>query len=316
MGPWFSKTEGPRYVDVDGLLFPQSFSPDNVRYAMRMRPGDGDVVIAGFPNSGAKTVAIVLHLLASTRMLPSLAGGSTPPWTWSVPSVSEVTSLEVDVPLIEWKGKDVEQAPKPRMLRTHLPYSKLNINPQARYIYTLRNPKDCCAHAYEDATTFAVDYGFTHGRFDDFLKMFLRGEVHGNDYFRHVASWWEHRGEPHVMCLVFEDLRMESRTLVDRVLSFINWPDAIENSRNAALMQEVLEHITCGPAHTRIMEVRMSGFAPTTATDRQTARISAAGFWKNYFTCGQSKRMDLAFQERTKDSEVARLWDEYNVFPS
>ncbi|XP_037509427.2 amine sulfotransferase [Rhipicephalus sanguineus] len=182
----------------------------------------------------------------------------------------------------------------------------------------LRNPKDCCACAFDDAVTFPQDYDFGEGRFNDFLELFLQGSVHGNDYFRHVSSWWAHRHEPHVLCLVFEDLRMESRAHVEHLISFIGWRDAIENSRNVALMQEALEHIATGPEHTRIMEVRMAP-APgssSTSPDRVQARVMTAGYWKNYFTCGQSKRMDLVFQERTKNTAIARLWSEYNVFPA
>ncbi|KAH7962223.1 hypothetical protein HPB52_014938 [Rhipicephalus sanguineus] len=324
MGHTLDKIEGPKYLDVDGLLVPRSFSRDNVLYATRMRPDDGDVVIAGYPNSGTKTAAIVLHLLTrGARHLQGTATGPSPPPPSNTASAatsvaSTASRLVVDAPLIEWKGKEVEAMNRPRLLCTHLPYTKLNINPQARYIYMLRNPKDCCACAFDDAVTFPQDYDFGEGRFNDFLELFLQGSVHGNDYFRHVSSWWAHRHEPHVLCLVFEDLRMESRAHVEHLISFIGWRDAIENSRNVALMQEALEHIATGPEHTRIMEVRMAP-APgssSTSPDRVQARVMTAGYWKNYFTCGQSKRMDLVFQERTKNTAIARLWSEYNVFPA
>lgn len=330
MGHSLDKVQSPRYLDVDGLLFPRSFSRDNVLYATRMRPDDGDVVIAGYPNSGVKTVATLLYLLAHARAknpaspqaalspLPFPGTASAPRAPAHAPAPASDASLVVDAPLIEWTGREVELAPRPRLLRTHLPYTKLNINPQARYIYMLRNPKDCCAHAFEDAVSFPQDYDYCEGRFDDFLELFVRGAVHGNDYFGHVLSWWAHRAEPHLLCLVFEDLRMESRAHVESMLSFVGLREAVDINRNVALMQEVLEHIAKGPAHSRIMEVRMCASSGTNgpSPDRQITRASTGSFWKNYFTCGQSKRMDLVFQERTKGTEIARLWSEYNVFPS
>ncbi|KAH7965336.1 hypothetical protein HPB49_006081 [Dermacentor silvarum] len=323
MGHSLDKMEGPQYLDVDGVLVPRSFSRDNVLYATRMRPDNGDVVIAGYPNSGTKTVAIVLHLLThGARQAQGAAVGMglapQPPANMAASMAATTAArLVVNTSLIEWKGKEVESMKLPRLLCTHLPYAKLNINPQAKYIYMLRNPKDCCACAFDDAVTFPQDYDFGEGRFNDFLELFLRGSVHGNDYFRHVFSWWAHRHEPHVMFVVLEDLRMESRAHVERVLNFVGWRDAIDNSRNVALMQEVLEHIANGPEHTRIMEVRMaSDPVPSSASpDRALAHVTTAGYWKNYFTSGQSKRMDLVFQERTKGTDIARLWSEYNVFP-
>ncbi|KAK8779158.1 hypothetical protein V5799_019501 [Amblyomma americanum] len=250
MGHSLDKVESPHYLEVDGLLFPRSFSRDNVQYATRMRPDDGDVVIAGYPNSGGKTVATLLHLMArASARNPAAPPGAPPPQPFSgtasvprapAPAPASEASLVVDAPLIEWMGKEP------------LVYS--NASPR-RYIYLLRNPKDCCAHAFEDAVAFPQDYDFCEGRFDDFLELFVRGAVHGNDYFDHALSWWAHRAEPHLLCLVFEDLRMESRAHVERVLSFVGWREAFENSRNVALMQEVLEHIAKGPAHSRIMEV-------------------------------------------------------------
>ncbi|XP_075537610.1 sulfotransferase ssu-1-like isoform X1 [Dermacentor variabilis] len=325
MGHSLDKMQSPQYLDVDGVLVPRSFSRDNVLYATQMRPDNGDVVIAGYPNSGTKTVAIVLHLLTHGAR-PAQGAAVGMPLSLQLPPASTAASAAattaanhvVNASLIEWKGKEVESTKPPRLLCTHLPYTKLNINRQAKYIYMLRNPKDCCACAFDDAVTFPQDYDFGEGRFNDFLDLFLQGSVHGNDYFRHVFSWWAHRHEPHVMFVVLEDLRMESRAHVERLLNFVGWRDAIDNSRNVALMQEVLEHIASGPEHTRIMEVRMAS-APVPSSgspDRTLARVTTAGYWKNYFTSGQSKRMDLVFQERTKGTDIARLWNEYNVFPN
>lgn len=291
MGQSLEKVDKPRYIEADGLIVPSSFSRQNVEYAIKMRPDDGDIVIAGYPNSGTKTMAIMLYLLAHARKKSG-------------------NMVSVDIPLLEWSGQEVEHLPRPRIMCTHLPYFKLNINPQAKYICTVRNPKDCCAHGFEDAITFALDYDYPDGRFDDFLDLFLKGLVHGNDYYKHVMSWWTHRSESHVLTLVFEDLRMESRSYVERVVSFVGCRDITANSKNISLMQEVLENIGNGPAHSRVMEIKMA----TPSTDRPVARMSTAGYWKNYFTCGQSKRMDSIFMERTRGTDIRDLWNDYNVF--
>ncbi|XP_029851186.3 sulfotransferase ssu-1-like [Ixodes scapularis] len=291
MGQTLVKSGKPRFIDVNGLLLPYSFTRDNVLFATMLRPDDGDIVIAGYPNSGTKTVAIMLHLL----LHPQRKAGN---------------QVSIDVPLIEWVGPGVNYMRRPRIMCTHLPYSKLNINPMAKYVYTIRNPKDCCAHGFEDAISFPQDYAYPEGCFDDYLGLFLQGAVHGNDYFNHVLSWWGHPNDSHVLKLVFEHLRIESRPHMERVVGFVGWESMVGRCKSAALMQEVLENIASGPAHTRIMDIKMA----TPTTDRPVANVSAVAYWKNYFTCGQSKMMDSVFLERTRESDIRNLWNDYNVF--
>ncbi|XP_064455037.1 sulfotransferase ssu-1-like [Ornithodoros turicata] len=286
MGQRLEKTGNPHYMEVDGLFLPISFSRENFIYATKHRPEDGDIILAGYPNSGLKTTAIMLHLLTRKK----------------------ADTISSEIPLLEWYGKDVEKLARPRIIRTHLPYYRLSINPLAKYFYTVRNPKDCCAYSFDDAVTYPEDYGYLEGRFDEFLDIFLKGKVHGNDYFKHVMSWWPRRNDSHVLLMVLEDLRMESRFYLQRILGFLDRDDMVANAKNIGLLQEVLENIGIGPAPSRIMDIKMC------TQDGPIARVSTAGYWKNYFTCGQSKRMDSVFVERTEGLDLRHLWNDYDVF--
>ncbi|KAH9375286.1 hypothetical protein HPB48_020504 [Haemaphysalis longicornis] len=87
-------------------------------------------------------------------------------------------------------------------IKTHMLYDEKRMCPEAKYVCVMRNPFDCCVSFYHHYKMYPI-YGFENGTFEDFLQLFLEGDVDGGDYFDHLLSWYPHRNDSNVLCLRF-----------------------------------------------------------------------------------------------------------------
>ncbi|GMT11393.1 hypothetical protein PFISCL1PPCAC_2690, partial [Pristionchus fissidentatus] len=72
--------------------------------------------------------------------------------------------------------------------QTHFSYKNIPKGGRAKYIYAVRNPKDCLTSYFHHHRNFKI-YNFGNGEFDFFYELFMKGEVDYGDYFDHVNSW-------------------------------------------------------------------------------------------------------------------------------
>ncbi|KAJ7336540.1 aryl sulfotransferase [Desmophyllum pertusum] len=69
----------------------------------------------------------------------------------------------------------------------------------------MRNPKDT-------AVSFYHHYHFIPAikdptSWETFFDQFIKGEVSYGLWFDHVLSWWEHRDDPNILFVKYEDLK-------------------------------------------------------------------------------------------------------------
>lgn len=72
--------------------------------------------------------------------------------------------------------------PRPRVIKTHLPYRLLPKRANCKYIFVTRNPKDVVVSFYHHVTGFK-HYDFKNGSFDKFFAMFTAGQMTCGSYF-------------------------------------------------------------------------------------------------------------------------------------
>ncbi|XP_049272531.1 sulfotransferase ssu-1-like [Rhipicephalus sanguineus] len=126
----------------------------------------------------------------------------------------------------EMVGKDTIAAlPEPRVVTTYLEYQLVPKNPGAKYIYVVRNPKDCCVSFFHH-TKKTKAYNFEQGTFEDYLQLFIKGETSFGDYFQHLVSWYPHVTEPNVLFVTYEDMKKDPAAAVLRIAKFLDVRDA------------------------------------------------------------------------------------------
>lgn len=178
------------FVEVQGVLEPWNSNVSDVLFAIMYRPYPGDVFVASYPCAGDVWLSMLLY---------ALTHNGTPP--------ADHAQLSGDVLFLERLGRKVEAIAPPRRLRTHLPAKKLRLSRAAKYVYVVRNYRDCCLSLHHHMTSRASDYRFKDATFEEYFERFLAGQVEDNDYFDHLTSWWEHEGSQNFFFVLLENLK-------------------------------------------------------------------------------------------------------------
>lgn len=80
--------------------------------------------------------------------------------------------------------------------------------------------QDCCVSYYHH-TKSIPGYRFVDGLFDDYFELFIDGLIDFGDYFDMTLSWYEHRNDPNVLFLTYEELKKDTDANVLKVAEFI-----------------------------------------------------------------------------------------------
>ncbi len=180
------------------------------RVAMRAT----DVIVNTAPKAGTTWMCQLLHQLRT--------GGD-----------EDFASIYDVVPWLEFPGwpelpteerlARFEALPDPRVFKAHLPYKYTPGTGRAKHVIVTRDPRDCAISAYHHIRTmtdeFLVHLGGTRPEaFDPWFDRWIQGP-----WFDHLASWWPHRDDEHVLLLRFADLKMDLSAVVDRLVRFLDW---------------------------------------------------------------------------------------------
>ncbi|XP_015907720.1 sulfotransferase ssu-1-like isoform X2 [Parasteatoda tepidariorum] len=223
--PTMSSNPTPRYVTVEGLRFVEGFHPDTVRSALTYQPRPYDVFVVTYPKCGTTWMMQIALLLLHEGELPE--------------TTEEYFAC---TPYLEMLGAEVvEKMPRPSPIRSHLPFDMIPYAKHAKYIYVARHPKDCCISMYHHTKMFP-SYGFSKGSFDDFFKIFIRGETDYNDYFDHLLSFYEHRYDDNIFFITYEQLRDDTRGAILQIADFLGEKYSKLLRENTKVLDKILHY--------------------------------------------------------------------------
>ncbi|KAL1434095.1 hypothetical protein MTO96_011755 [Rhipicephalus appendiculatus] len=206
-------------------------------------------------------------------------------------SAGNYLEFQMKTPFLEFTGtSDLDSMPPPRLLKTHFAFDRQPYHKDAKYVYMVRNPRDCCVSFYHHSRCIP-GYQFADGSFDDFFEVFIRGETDFGDYFDNLLSWYEHKDDPNVLFLTYEDLKKDTRSGVLRLARFFGkkYAEPLEKdpgpvaAGNGAAMEPV-----------RKMFVPRDGRDPTI----QFIRKGQVGDWRGHFTPEQESKMRARIRRR------------------
>jgi hypothetical protein len=168
---------------------------------------------------------------------------------------------------------NAEQRGEPRGFKSHLSYK--NVPKGARYVVSLRDPKDAFVSMYRFMEGWFLEPGAVP--MEDFFEGWMKGRgAEGEGYFDHLASWWALRDQPNVLLLsyrkVITDLPAHIRRLADfagiplddELLELTlertsrSWMLAHKNRFDDALMREMSETKSGLPSGSDSAKVRDS----------------------------------------------------------
>lgn len=98
--------------------------------------------------------------------------------------------------------------------------------------------KDCCVSFYHHTENIA-GYNFQGGSFDDFFELFINGLTDFGDYFDCVMSWYEHRNDPNVLFIAYEELKKDNVENVLKIAEFMGTQYKVSSISAYKLLQKI-----------------------------------------------------------------------------
>lgn len=306
----------PKYIDVDGYKYCQCFVPDIVRAAINYKPSPNDVFVATYPKCGTTWMIQTVMLILNKGEVPH--------------SIPEYFAM---CPFLEMLGpEEVEKMPQGGCIKIHFPFNLTPYSPDAKYVYVARNPKDCCISFYYHTKLFPA-YCYKDGTFEDFFNLFVEGNTDFNDYFDNLLSWYEHRNDPNVFFITFEEMKKDPKNSIKKLAEFLGPQHSL--IENEELLDDIVHKSSFDYMKTTVNKLfaemidrceehaenpkaprgfrAWAKYNATAIKDGQAytgdfVRSGEVGNWKVEFTPEQEERLNQRIKEKTCGSDVMDLW--------
>ncbi|CAL1276705.1 unnamed protein product [Larinioides sclopetarius] len=313
------KPKIPWYQDVDGFRIPGILSVEAYKSALAYKPRPDDLFIVTYPKCGTTWMQNIVACIFREGK----------PFTSALQFFTETPFLEMT------GAKAAEVLKRPGALKLHLPFRLTPQSPEAKYIYVARNPKDCFVSFYYH-TEGMPGYRFEDGSLDVFFELFIRGEVEFGDYFETTLSWWEHRNDPNVLFVTYEQLKKDTKSYVLKIAEFIDPKYREKLEKDEKMLQDVIhhssfafmkEHLNRNLLELMKMPREMVEQNPDIPQGMRTMLLSGnfqmmkkdakevnfvrkgiVGDWKNHLSPEQNARLEKRFKEKFAGTGLLELW--------
>ncbi|CAN7993389.1 unnamed protein product, partial [Ixodes pacificus] len=307
----------PRHLfrDVDGFYVFSVFSEEWIRSALGYKPVPEDVFIVSYQKCGTTWMQHIVY---------NIFNGRSPP--------TNPMDASREMPFLELQGPEiVKEMPRPGAIKTHMPFGSQPYSVHAKYIYICRNPYDCCVSFFYHTKGFAA-FQFQDGTFDEFFELFLNGKPDFSDYFEHLLSWYEHRHDPNVLFLTYEDLKKDTRAWVLKIADFLGEEYGTRLRAEQGLLEGILSrtsfenmkvlNATIKEDLVKVVNLpvdKMPNWLKCAGHDNGAEKVEKpltddvfrkgnVGDWRNHFSADQVKRLKERIELRTRGSDVMDLW--------
>lgn len=289
----------PKYTLVHGFKCGPGLV--NLEDSLSYEAQADDLFISTYPKCGTTWAQLIVTRILNNGNLPE-----------------EFMQIGVDgvSPFLEMCGKQAVIDKKKRhgmhafAIKLHLPFELSPKHPTAKYIVVMRNAKDTCVSSYHHQKMYQI-YGIGDMDFHSFFKFWIAGETEAGDYFDFNLSWWNHRKDPNVLILMYEEMKTDASANIVRIAEFLGqgYADMLTANENQILKQIVQE--TSFEATKK--QLADSGFDGK-GGEADFARKGIIGDWRNHFTDEESRIVDQKFHRKWDGTGLEKMWDKYCIF--
>jgi hypothetical protein len=266
---------------------PCGFPVDALSSAFDFVPERDDVILATYPKCGTTWMQNILYMLHNDGR-----------------EIAADMSVRELVPHLEEMGREfVAGLRRPRLIKTHLAKTDNLFARAAKYVLVFRNPFDCAVSFYHHTRGFTKHYDFADGTFEDFLEVYLAGEVDFGDYFDHVDSWLSVIDSENVHYTTFERMRAGLGDEIELLGRFLGGTAAMTASD-----RDLREHIVSASSFDSMArdQQRWSSARPTGMT--QFVRKGIVGDWRGHFSRQSARALYEKASERLAGTVLLREW--------
>lgn len=264
----------------NGVLYPTIMCPEeNLKALDNIHARGDDIMLVAYPKCGFNWMVGVVRQI--------------------ITEASGVAEEFRGPPLMEFFGpdimKDVDKAPSPRFLGTHMHPDNI---PAAFYenktkmLVIFRNPKDTLVSYYHFCNNNPVLPSLKS--WDSFFNDFMSGDVAWGSYFEHALAWEKKMDDPNVMVVTYEDLKQNLSEGVNQISTFFGF----------SLTDEQVEKISQGSTFNAMKQKSANSHGNM---GNVIFRKGLVGDWKNHFSPQQSQEMDEAFKKHLEGTRIGAL---------
>jgi hypothetical protein len=239
-------------------------------------PRPDDLFIVTYPRSGTTWMQMILYQLATDGKL----------------DFEHIYQVCPYFEISRGKSNGFAGVPWPRTFKCHLPYRD---TPRGcKYLYVARNGKDVAVSYYH----FSRSHLEFRGTFDEFFDLFMRGKLEAGSWFKHVKGWWEHRHDPNVLFLRYEDLLRDLERSLYRIAAFCDLE--IEPARLPAILERC--SFAFMKAHESKFDHTLGMLWERGMQPNAFIREGRAGAGKGALSSQQQARFDRAIRKRLRQA--------------
>ncbi|XP_077541686.1 sulfotransferase ssu-1-like [Haemaphysalis longicornis] len=306
----------PHYVDFDGYRLNDAFDKVLFQSALKYKPRPDDVFVVTFPKCGTTWVQHIAFLIYHDGQKP----------------VDGLDFLK-NSPFLEMTGAEgALMMKRPGTIKTHFLFSMIPWSSEAKYIYVCRNPKDCVTSFFYHTRGFS-GYRFQRGTFSTFFELFFDGQTDSGDYFDNVLGWYEHRNDPNVLFLHYEDMKAEPRENVLKIAKFLGQSYYDRLLEDSSYLENVLRYSDVSamkqytndslvkfltkplPADEEV-PVGLKLLYHATQDDPSRAKLvrkGVVGDWKTHLTPEMNDRLNRKILEKLAGTELPEVWKRHGI---
>ncbi len=186
-------------IKLQGRMWSPEAIPDAIA---SYRPRPTDIVISPSGKCGTTWLQQTFHTLRMRGDMDFDDISRVVPWI----ETAKLLGLDLEAP----------QRAEPRGFKSHLAYDQMPKG--ARYVVSLRDPKDALVSMYRFMEGWFIEPGAVP--IADFAGGWLTDRADGPNYWHHLVSWWEQRGNPDVLLLSYENMTAEPEANVRKFATF------------------------------------------------------------------------------------------------
>ncbi|XP_001632832.2 sulfotransferase 1C2 [Nematostella vectensis] len=242
---------------------------------------EGDVFVATYPKCGTTWVSEIVWQIFNDGQIDKSDIIIRVPFLEAYPMIQK-RGVFVNDNLTEF----YRSVPAPRVFKTHLHHHfapmGIDTTPKPKYIYVMRNPKDCAVSLFFHCKGMA--YYKCDASWLEFFEAFIRGRVEEGLWFDHVLGWWKHHEDPNILFLKYEDMKKDLPRTVRQIASFVGRSPS-EEVIARIVRQTTFDAMKDGE---QFYQRKRPDFKP----GFKFIRKGEVGDWRNYFTDEQNRRVD------------------------
>ncbi|XP_003738074.1 sulfotransferase 1C4 [Galendromus occidentalis] len=287
---------------INGHRSPLMFSPESFDAACKYRAHDSDIVLCTYPKCGTTWVQ---YMMCNLLHYDDFDG--------------DMSTVKDQCPYLELFGTG--NLKPGSFYKIHLPFNSETFNPNARYVFVTRNPRDVAVSYYHFTAIIPPGIpGVPKGAywFPRYAELFLRGEVWHGCYMKYHRDWLkglrEHGKPENVLILVYEKMKKDPRGELIRIANFLGGR-AAELVKDEKVVETILERTSVDSMKESVNKSAASLFkkmnvAVDTPNDSvEFVRKGVVGDHANYFTPEISRMFDEYINSDPGNQEVMELFN-------